>query len=286
MADALRAEDGAVNAMLAQTPVDRSAVAFLHEAAGLFRRADPDAAGSLRFGIDLGTATTVLCAVKGDGRPVYWDHVSGETVRDGVVVDFAGAVRAVNALKVRAEKALGLPVAEAATAYPPGVPASECRACRYVLEQSDIVCRGLVDEVSAAQALLRIDDGAIADVGGGTTGVGVFRSGRLVSLTDLPGGGHHLDLILAGALRIAIEQAEERKRLAGGDYMHILRPGIERIAASIRRQVGATRAPRIHLVGGTLMLPGAGEVIERFIGVPTVSYPHAHLVTPFGIAMS
>jgi hypothetical protein len=34
------------------------------------------------------------------------------------------------------------------------------------------------------------------------------------------------------------------------------------------------------------MLPGAGKVIERFVGVSTTCYPHAHLVTPFGIAMS
>jgi ethanolamine utilization protein EutJ len=47
----------------------------------------------------------VLCAVNSDGRPVYWDHVSGQTVRDGVVVDFAGAVRAVQALKVRCDEA-------------------------------------------------------------------------------------------------------------------------------------------------------------------------------------
>ena len=102
MADALRTEDGALNAMLAHTPIDGSAPAFLHWAAGLFRRADLDAVGSLRFGGDQGTATTVLCAINNDGRPVYWDHVSGQTE---VVVDFAGAVRAVQALKVRCDEA-------------------------------------------------------------------------------------------------------------------------------------------------------------------------------------
>jgi hypothetical protein len=50
--------------MLARTPIDGSAPAFLHWAAGLFQRADLDAVGSLRFGVDQSTATTVLCAVK------------------------------------------------------------------------------------------------------------------------------------------------------------------------------------------------------------------------------
>src|SRR6202034_4564672 len=98
---------------------------------------------------------------------------------------------------------------------PPGVPETEARACRYVLENAGVACRCLVDEVSAAQALLQLRDGAIVDVGGGSTGVGVVEDGELVSLSDRPGGGHHLDLILAGALRLTIEDAERRKRAGG-----------------------------------------------------------------------
>jgi ethanolamine utilization protein EutJ len=272
--------------MLAATHAHERAAAFLLRASEQFQRPLGNPGKTLQFGIDLGTATTVLCAIDSDRQAVYWDEVRGQTVRDGVVVDFPGAIRAVEELKARAEKALGMRVVEAATAYPPGVPVSECRACRYVLERADISCRNLVDEVSAAQALLRVEDGAIADVGGGTTGVGVFRGGKLASLSDLPGGGHHLDLILAGALRIAVEEAEKLKRLWNKDYTAILRPGIERIATSIRRQMGSPEPPKLHLVGGTLMLPGAGRIVEHYLGVPTFIYPHAHLVTPFGIAMS
>ena len=121
-------------------------------------------------------------------------------MRDGVVVDFAGAATAVRQLRERAEEQLGAALTSAATAYPPGVSEADARACRYVLEQAGLDCRVLVDEVSAARALLGVDDGAIADVGGGSTGVGVYRDGELVSLGDRPGGGHHLNLILAGGL--------------------------------------------------------------------------------------
>ncbi len=270
--------------MLATAARHSDLAQFLERAASRLRRPAKVTCGALRFGLDLGTATVVLTAVGESDEPVYWDYLLTRAVRDGVVIDFGAAVAAAGELIAQAEAALGTAVTAAATAYPPGVAAAESRACRFVLEKAGIDCRALVDEVSAAQSLLRICDGAIADVGGGSTGVGVFRGGKLVSLSDFPGGGHYLDLILAGALGISIEAAEERKRL--GDYHAVLRPGIERIGTLIVQQIGGVRAPSVHLVGGALMIAGAAATIERFTGLKTVSYPHAHLVTPFGIAMS
>jgi ethanolamine utilization protein EutJ len=259
---------------------------FLIAAAARFRSPAIGEADALSFGIDLGTATVVLTAVDTAGRPVYWDAVQCQAIRDGVVVNFAEAVASVRKLKADAERALGRTIFEAATAHPPGVPQADCRACRYVLEQAEINCRALVDEVSAAQALLGLKDGAIADVGGGSTGVGVFKGGRLIALSDRPGGGHYLDLILAGAQRIPIEEAERRKRMAPADYGAVLRPGLERIASSIKDQLGKVSVASIHLVGGAIRLPEAGAIIARVTGVPTQTYPHADLVTPFGIAVS
>jgi ethanolamine utilization protein EutJ len=267
------------------TAVQVSPATFLEQAAA--RRGDPlaDRAGPLRFGIDLGTATIVIAAVDGEGRPAYWDHLRARAVRDGVVVDFALAVAAVRQLVDRAEHALGITVREAATAHPPGVPESDCRACRYVIEQAGVDCRALVDEVSAAQALLHVRDGAIVDVGGGSTGVGVFRHGSLVSLTDRPGGGHHLDLILAGALGVGVEEAEHLKRTDGALHARTLTPGVERFAESIRIQCGGRSPGPVHLAGGALMLPGADRIVGSYLGWETVAYPHAELITPFGIAV-
>jgi ethanolamine utilization protein EutJ len=259
---------------------------FLDDAVDRLRAPDETAKAPLRFGIDLGTATIVLTAVDSRDRPVYWDYVVCGAVRDGVVVDFASAVREVRTLAKRAEKMLGVRVTSAATAYPPCVPQSEARACRYVLEQAGVACRALIDEVSAAQDLLGVEDGAIVDVGGGSTGVGVFRNGRLVELSDSAGGGHHLDLIVAGALHVSIEEAEARKRAGEPGLAALLVPGIERIGETIRRAIVGRDVPAIHLVGGALMVPGAADVVSRYLATRAVSYPNAHLITPYGMALT
>ena len=75
-------------------------------------------------------------------------------------------------------------------------------------------------------------------MGGGSTGVGIIRAGELIDVGDLPGGGHHLNLILAGALGIGIEEAERLKREEGGTYLHVLRAGLEKVAANIARLSG------------------------------------------------
>ena len=268
--------------MRASSTVD----AFLAAAASRLRQPAAERDGALRFGVDLGTATIVLTTIDASGAPIYWDFVRASVVRDGVVVDFQGAVRAVAQLKRSAEAALGQVVGAAATAHPPAVPLSDCRACAYVLQQAGIDCRSLVDEVSAANAVLAVRDGAVIDVGGGSTGVGVFAGGALRAVSDRAGGGYHLDLILAGALRIPVDEAEARKRELGADALAILRPGVERIAESIRRQCANVCPGLIHLAGGALRIQGADAVIEQYLGWRVASYPHAELITPFGIARS
>jgi ethanolamine utilization protein EutJ len=277
--------------MLARAKVPQSSIglevnAFLEEAARTFQNPVHFSDSPLSFGIDLGTATIVITAIDAGGRPIYWNSLSCQAVRDGVIVNFGDAVAAVSKIKAAATAALKQEISTAATAFPPGVPLAEARACRYVLENAGITCRNLVDEVTAAQALLQVTDGAIVDVGGGSTGVGVVVDGAIVALNDEPGGGHHLDLILAGALGIGIEDAEKRKRRGDEDYSQILRPGLERIASSIVRQIGDHAVRSIHLVGGAVRVPHAAAIVAAFSGIETWAYPHSELVTPFGIAMS
>lgn len=240
--------------------------------------------GPLRFGVDLGTASTALVAIDADGTPVLLlAHPSG-ALRDGVVVDFVGAAEAVADLRTRAGELLEQEVLAAATAFPPGVPDSDQRTCAFVLERAGFVDVELTDEVTAAQRLLGVADGVIADVGGGSTGVGVVRGGRLVQYDDRPGGGHHLDLILAGALGVSTEEAEHRKRRADPTHLHVLRPGLERIAESIRDLVAGHEDLPVHLAGGALRVPGADDVVSSRLHTPVASYPHAELITPLGIA--
>jgi ethanolamine utilization protein EutJ len=276
--------NGAVAAPVLAMRHSAGAREFLNAAAKRYRSPATDWEAPLRCGVDLGTATIVLTIVDARGEPIYLDWLPRRVVRDGVVVDFAGAAAAVDELRERAQTTLDIALDAAATAYPPGVGREEARACRFVLERAGFECRALVDEVSAAQALLDVRDGVIADVGGGSTGVGLVVDGKIVQLSDRPGAGYHLDLILAGALGIEVEQAEREKR--NGDHLPILRPGLERIAESIRRQVGGKPIGTAYLVGGALMIPGAAEIVRQYLGCDVVEYPHALFITPFGIALS
>jgi ethanolamine utilization protein EutJ len=252
-------------------------------AAGEVRAVGPGAA--LRVGVDLGTASCVVVVLDGD-RPVWVGaHPSG-ALRDGVVVDFARATATVRALKAAGENALGVELTAAATAHPPRVPAADARACTYVCEAAGFADVVLVDEVSAAQRTLGVRDGVVVDVGGGSTGVGVFRDGALVALDDRPGGGHHLDLVLAGALGIPLEDAEPYKRAHPAEAFGVLVPGLQRVAENVRAlTVGAADLP-LHLAGGALMLPGADDVLAARLERTVVTYPHALLITPVGIARS
>lgn len=239
-----------------------------------------------RAGVDLGTSTVVLTVVDTDGLPTYVASTPCEALRDGVIVDFGGAVDAVTNLVETAARQIGLRLATAAAGHPPGIGPAESRACRYVLERAGLECTALVDEVSAANSVLGISDGVLVDVGAGSTGVGIFLDGELVSIGDAPGGGHHLNLILAGALGTSIEEAERLKREHGVDFLPILRPGFERIAVSIGRLSAGYGSLPVHVAGGGLMCPGAGSVISQYLERAVVEYPHALYITPLGLAWS
>ena len=59
------------------------------------------------MGLDLGTASIVLVVLDGEGRPLTWEMEECAVVRDGLVVDFAGARVIVARLKERLEGLLG-----------------------------------------------------------------------------------------------------------------------------------------------------------------------------------
>jgi ethanolamine utilization protein EutJ len=273
---------------------DGRVTALLSRAAGLLAGAPGGAGadepvrsvpvGELRTGVDLGTASCVLAVLDGTGQPVHVASYPSGALRDGVVVDFAAAERTVRRLRDEAERALATALTSAATAYPPCIAEPDARACRFVCEAAGFDKVTLTDEVTAAQHTLGVSDGVIVDVGGGSTGVGIFRSGRLVALADRPGGGHHLDLVLAGALGITTEEAERRKRADPRGSLPHLVPTLERIAESVRLMTADAEDLPLHLAGGALMIPGAAEVISGYLGRETVSYPHALLITPLGIA--
>lgn len=270
-----------------ETVVTRDPGTLLAAAAGRVGRTPEELpSGPLRVGVDLGTASCVLVVLDAADEPVWVDSHPSGALRDGVVVDFAKATATVRRLKEAAEAALGRELTTVATAYPPCIPVKDARACTYVCETAGFADVVLVDEVSAAQQTLEVTDGVVVDVGGGSTGVGVFRGGRLTELDDRAGGGHHLDLMLAGALGIELEAAEPYKRDHPAEVFPILVPGLQRIAESVRAMTRDDEDLPLHLAGGALMIAGAGDVLAKYLERTVVTYPHALLITPVGIARS
>ena len=60
--------------------------------------------GPLHVGVDLGTAYLVLAVLDRNDQPVAGEYQFAQVVRDGLVVDFIGAVDRLTAMKQRVEK--------------------------------------------------------------------------------------------------------------------------------------------------------------------------------------
>jgi ethanolamine utilization protein EutJ len=208
-------------------------------------------------------------------------------VRDGLVVDFHGAIRLLEDLKRSVERRLGFELTSAATAFPPGVSPNEVRATRHVVQAAGFDCEQAIDEPTAANAILQVENGAVVDVGGGTTGVAIFREGEVVLTADEPTGGTHFSLVIAGALGIEIEEAERLKK-NGANYRRlfpIVRPVMEKVGTIVARHVAGHDVETLYMVGGTACFPGMDAVVEQVTGIRTVVPGFPLFVTPLGTAM-
>jgi ethanolamine utilization protein EutJ len=229
----------------------------------------------------------VLLVLADDDRPIAGRWQPAQVVRDGLVVDFIGAVDRLKAMKSEVEAELGVPLTGAASAYPPGVPTAERQAIANVVENAGMHCPQLIDEPSAANQVLALSQGAIVDIGGGTTGIAVLEQGKVVHTADEATGGTHFNLVIAGALGLEYEEAErlkenpaEQPRLLG-----VVRPVMEKIGTIINRHIDGYQVPTITLVGGASAFNGIAAIIEEVTGIPTRVANHTQWVTPLGIAL-
>ena len=249
--------------------------------------------GPLQVGVDLGTAYLVLVVLDQEGKPIAGEYQFAEVVRDGLVVDFVGAVDRLTAMKRRVEQRLGRELKHASSGYPPGVAQVEVRATANVVEAAGFHCTGLVDEPTAANALLGMGNGAIVDVGGGTTGIAILKDGEVVYTADEPSGGTHFSLVIAGAHNIPFEEAEAMKTDPSQQerLFPIIRPVMEKVASIVARHVriyqeqSGGAVDQLVLVGGTSRFPGIAGVVEEYSGLPTWVPQRPLFVTPLGIAM-
>lgn len=242
--------------------------------------------GPVHVGVDLGTAYTTLFVLDEAYRPLIGAYRFAEVVRDGLVVDFAGATKLLRELKREVEGRLGFELTSAATTYPPGVPQVEVRATRYVVESAGLECTGVVDEPTAANAVLQVTNGAVVDIGGGTTGIAILKDGEVIYTADEPTGGTHFTLVLAGAQHLSFEEAEALKinPAMQPQLFPMVRPVMEKVATIIARHIAGYTVERLYLVGGTSAFQGIDEVIAAITGVRTFVPTNPLFVTPLGVA--
>jgi ethanolamine utilization protein EutJ len=243
---------------------------------------------SVHVGVDLGTAYTVLVVLDANHQPIAGAYQFAQIVRDGLVVDFVGAVDLLRRLKLHVEEKLGFTLTSASSGYPPGVPQAEVRATANVLYGAGLDCTGLIDEPSAANNVLQIKNGAIVDVGGGTTGIAVLKKGKVVYTADEPTGGTHFSLVIAGSTGSTFEEAEELKKDPKEQtrLFPVIRPVMEKVGTIVRRHIAGHKVDKIYLVGGTCAYPGMDQVIQEVTGVDTVLPGNPLFITPLGIAMN
>lgn len=241
----------------------------------------------LKVGVDLGTAYIVLVVLDEDNNPVACEKQAASVLRDGVVVDYVGALQIVQQLKAKLEKRLGRELEYCSIAMPAGTESS-LKTHQYVAEGAGFEVTNILDEPTAANSVYKIHDGVVVDIGGGTTGLAVFKDGRVVQIEDEATGGTHLTLVLAGNYSVSFQQAENIKL----DYsrhreiLPVVKAVIEKMASIVDKYIDKTTTDTIYLCGGTCCLTGIEGIFEKQIGIKTVKPDNPFLVTPTGIAIN
>lgn len=241
----------------------------------------------LKVGVDLGTANIVLVVTDMKNNPIAGLIEPAKVVRDGIVVDYMGAIKIVRDLKEKLEKLINKELVYAACAIPPGIDPRSVKSISNVVESADFVVTNIVDEPTAAAKSLRIKDGAIVDLGGGTTGISLLKNGKVVGTWDEPTGGHHMNLTIAGYYNIDIDEAEKLKINSNNrEIFTIIKPVLEKMASIVKNVLDDKDVEDLYLVGGASNFNGIEELFERITGIKTHRSEEALLVTPLGIAKS
>lgn len=239
-------------------------------------------------GVDLGTACVVIAVLDENKRPVAGAYRYADVVRDGMVVDYIGAVQIVRELKEDIEEQLGVELINAAGAIPPGTDLLDGGAVKNVIQGAGFECTNLLDESTAANLVLQMKNGAVVDIGGGTTGISIFKDGEVVYIADEPTGGTHFSLVVAGAYGKPFAEAEVYKRDQAHhrELMPVVQPVIDKVATIIKRHIADHQVDDLALVGGTCCFTGIEDVIAKKTGVPTHKPANPMFVMPLGIALS
>ena len=272
----------------AATPLIADPERFLAEVEeSLTKRRKPEPGEAVKVGLDLGTASIVLVVLGADNRPLGTARRFAQVVKDGLVVDFGAARNITEELKNELEKDLGVELTFAAIAVPPGTSERDSATHRYVASGAGLEVETVLDEPTAANLVLNIQNGAIVDIGGGTTGVAILENGRVLSTFDEATGGTHLSLVIAGHNKISFDEAEAYKQdpKNARKVAALVAPVLQKIGTIIRQGIAGYPVDEIHLVGGTASTVGIEKIISQETGVTATVSARPILVTPAGIAL-
>jgi ethanolamine utilization protein EutJ len=219
-------------------------------------------AKKLYAGVDIGTYKTIAIIIDDTGVPRAASMRRTEVVSSGLIVDYVGALNIVRELMEELKQHCPVPIEKGATSYPPQTEYANLKTTSHILEGVGLEVLNVLDEPTAANQVLKIKNGAIVDVGGGTTGIAVIKNGKVIYTNDEATGGVHLSLVLAGNYKISYEEAEEIKtdRKRNREVLTIVQPVIEKIASA--------------------------DIVAENIGLETFRPRIPQFITPLGIALS
>lgn len=239
-------------------------------------------------GVDLGTANIVITIVDKNGEPIAGATKRSRVVKDGIVVDFIGAISIVRKLKTELEEKLGIEITKAYAATPPGVEFGSIKAIVNVIESAGIDVIEVVDEPTAASFVLDIKNGAVIDLGGGTTGISILKDGEVIFVADEPTGGTHMTLVIAGSYGIDFEAAEDIKLdpKKEKEIFPSITPVLEKMATISKKHITNFDVEDVFLVGGACSFKEAEKIFKKELKL-NVYKPYMPLyITPLGIALT
>lgn len=243
--------------------------------------------GQLKCGVDLGTANIVVAVVDEKDYPIAGATYPSKVVKDGIVVDYVGAIRVLKHLKAELEERIGCELVQASCAIPPGIMDGNTRCIANVVEGAGFEVINIVDEPTAAARVLEIENGGVVDIGGGTTGISIIEDGEVTYVADEPTGGTHMTLVLSGYYGVSYDEAEEIKKNTSkqADVFPIIKPVAAKMASIVNRFIDGKNVPEIYLVGGACCFDDFEQVFEKETGLEVYKANVPLLVTPLGIAM-
>lgn len=200
-------------------------------------------------GVDLGTANIVITILDKNGKPVAGATQRSRVVRDGIVVDFMGAISIVRKLKEDLEEKLGIKITEGYTAIPPGVEQGSVKAIVNVVESAGIDVLKVVDE---------------------------------------PTGGTHMTLVLAGSYGVDFETAEDIKtdKKKEKEVFVQITPVLQKMASIVKKYIKDYKVKDVFLVGGACSFDESESIFKKELGLNIYKPYMPVYITPIGIALA